>query len=194
MSSSRYVGKENYTFWPRTGILQHPSQRLYSNHYAILFVIFRALFFFSSTPQRSQEAHVESKRSFVVRQYLRGWAASCSSARSDLASSVPVPMWQILCNVHFGLPLQFLAMLVILFLVTAYVSSRMLFLMCWITVCWQGGLAHSLQLQDPCSHSWVYWWHCLQEGVPVLRIRSNTGINTVVSFSSTEISMCWICS
>lgn len=93
---------------------------------------------------------------------------------------MPVPTWWILCNVHFGLPLQFLA---VLFLVIAYVSSRKLFLMCWIPACWQGGLPCSLQLHDPYSDSWVYGWCCLQEGGPILRIRSNTGINIAVSCS-----------
>ena len=169
-------------FWPRTGSLQHPSQRFYSNHYAIWFVLFRALFFSLYTLQLPGSACRE-KSSFIVTQYLTGIAASCNSVRGHLASSVPVPTWWILCNVHFGLPLQFLAMWVILLLVIAYVSSRTLFLMCWIPAYWHGRLPCSLQLHDPYSHCWVYWWCCLQEGGPVLHIRSNTGINIAVSCS-----------
>lgn len=57
-------------------------------------------------------------------QYLPDTAASCSSVRGDLESSVSAPTGRILCNVHSGLSLQLLAMLGILFLVIAYVQGH----------------------------------------------------------------------
>lgn len=184
-ASSRCLGKGNMlslVFWPSTGSLQHPSQRFYSNHYAVWFVLFRARFSYLYTLKLPGRTRREQS-SFIVTQYVTGTAASYNGVRGDLASSVPEPTWQILCNVHFGLPLQFLAALVIFFLAIAYVSSRMLFLMRWIPACRHGGLPCFLQLHNPYGHSWVYWWHCLQDGGPVLNIRSNTGINTAVSCS-----------
>lgn len=108
---------------PEMAELQHPSQRFYSNNYAIWFVPFRALFFSCCTFKAPGSTRRE-KSSFIVIQYLPDTAASCSSVRGDLASSVPAPTGRILCNVHFGLSLQLLAMLGILFLLTAYVQGH----------------------------------------------------------------------
>lgn len=108
---------------PELAELQHPSQRFYSNNYAIWFVLFRALFF-SFYTFKAPGSTWREKSSFIVIQYLPDTAASCSSVRGDLASSVPGPTGRILCNVHFGLSLQLLAMLGILFLVIAYVQGH----------------------------------------------------------------------
>lgn len=167
MAGSRCLREENDTFAGiLTGSLQRPSQSFYSNHYAIWFVLFKALVF-SLYTFNVPGSTCREKSSFIVTQYSTGRADSWNGVRGDMASCVSVPTWRILRNVHFGLPLWFLAVLVILFLVIAYVSSRMLFLMCWIPACWHGGLPCSLELHDPYSHSWVYWWCCLQEGGPV---------------------------
>lgn len=94
--------------------MQHPSQRFYSNHYVICLVLLRALFFSLYTLMLPGSTCRE-KSSFIVRRHLTGTAASCNSVGGKLASSVPAPTWWIWCNVHFGVPLQFLAMLVIFF-------------------------------------------------------------------------------
>jgi len=138
MASSRCSGKGCDTFpgiLTRTGRLQLPSQWFYSNHNAIGFVLFRALVFSLYTLKVPASTCREKKSSFIVTQYLTGLTAFCNSVRG---------IWQAPCQCpHRGSsvmsvlvhPPQFLAMLVILFLVIAYISSRKLFLMCCIPAC-----------------------------------------------------------
>lgn len=95
-------------------------------------------------------------------------------------SSVTAPTGRILCNVHFGLSLQLLAMLGILLLVTAYVQGH-----CFWCV---GYLPADMEAcHDPHSHTaqtvtaGFPGGTALQEGVPFIHIRENTGIKITVS-------------
>lgn len=127
MASSRCVGEQKDAL---SGILTQNRQNCNIPAKGFIQIIMPFDLFYSEpcfspvTPLRLQEAHVGKKSSFIVIQYLPDTAASGSSVRGDLASSVPVPTGRILCNVHFGLSLQFLAVLGILFLVIAYVQGH----------------------------------------------------------------------
>lgn len=170
---------------PELAELQHPSQRFYSNNYAIWFVLFRALFF-SCYTFKVPGSTCREKSSFIVILYLPNTAASCCATVSEVTwqALCQRPQGRIWCNVHSGLPLRLLAMPAILFLVIAYVQGHCFWCVGYLPVSGHGGLPCSLQLHNPYSHSWVSRWHCLQEGGPLINIRKNTRINTEVSRSS----------